>query len=100
MRGEGDVEHIVLLGLEKETKKEKINLKLKYQINFSQALSKMKHRIIQLILQSSNDCVLLIYRTISYICKTTEAVRDGRSNPRKLKNIKNDIHFSAYKSSL
>jgi hypothetical protein len=32
--------------------------------------------------------------------KTIEAVRDGRSAPQRLKDIKNDIHFPAYKSSL
>ena len=88
------------MSAKKITKKETRNLKLKYQINFAQALSKMKHRIIQLILQSSNDCLLLIHRTIRYISRTIEAVREGRSNPRKLKNIKNDIHFTAYKSAL
>ncbi len=91
---------LMAMAAQKITKRETINLKLKYQINFAQALSKMKHRVIQLILQSSTDCLLLIHRTISYISRTVEAVRDGRSNPRKLKNIKNDIHFTAYKSSL
>jgi hypothetical protein len=40
------------------------------------------------------------HRTIHYIAETVETVREGRSAPRKLKNIKNDIHFPAYKSSL
>lgn len=91
---------LMAMAAQKITKKVTKNLKLKYQINFAQALSKMKHRIIQLTLQSNNDCLLLIHRTIRYISKTIEAVRDGRSNPRRLKNIKNDIHFTAYKSAL
>jgi len=76
------------------------HLKLKYQINFAQALSKMKHRIVCLILHAHSDIKLLIERTIHYVSKTSEAVREGRSTPRQLKNIKNDIHFPAYKSAL
>lgn len=75
-------------------------LKLKYQINFAQAISKMKHKMVYLIVHAHSDIKLLIERTIRYISKTIEAVRDGRSAPRRLKNIKNDIHFPAYKSSL
>jgi len=71
-----------------------------YKINFAQALSKMKHRIVKLILQSSQGIRSFIERTVHYIYKTIEAVRLGRSAPRRLKNIKNDIHFPAYKSAL
>jgi len=73
---------------------------LKYQINFAQALSKMKHRIVCLILQANADCLELIKQTINYISTTIESVRPGRSVPRRLKNAKNDIHFPAYKSAL
>ncbi len=75
-------------------------LKRNYQINYAQALSKMKHRIISLIINKSGDIVTLIKQTVEYLSRTIEAVRDGRSYPRRLKNIKNDIHFPAYKSSL
>ncbi len=75
-------------------------LKRNYQINYAQSLSKMKHRMVLLIMNKSADIIALIKQTVEYISKTTEAVRGGRSYPRKLKNIKNDIHFSAYKSSL
>ena len=74
--------------------------KLHYQINFAQAISKMKHRIVYLVLHAHSDLLLLIERTISYISKTIESVRQGRSAPRRLKNIKNDIHFPSYKSAL
>jgi len=74
--------------------------KLSYQINFAQAASKMKHKIVCLILYAGTDIKPLIEHTISYISKTIEAVREGRSAPRSLKNIKNDIHYSAYKSAL
>jgi hypothetical protein len=75
-------------------------LKRNYQINYAQALSKMKHRLVSLIIINSDDIIALIKQTSEYISKTTEAVREGRSNPRNLKNIKNDIHFSQYKSPL
>jgi len=76
------------------------HLKLKYQINFARALSKMKHRIVRLVLHAHDDIQLLIERTIHYVIKTIEAVREGRSTPRRLKHTKNGIHFSVYKSSL
>lgn len=75
-------------------------LKRKYQVNYAQALSKMKHRIITLITCPSAKISTLIKQTVDYISKTIEVVRGGRSYPRRLKNIKNDIHFPAYKSSL
>jgi len=74
--------------------------KLNYQINFAQAISKMKHRIISLVLHAHSDLLSLIERTIRYISKTFESVRQGRSAPRRVKNIKNGIHFSSYKSAL
>ncbi len=57
-------------------------LKRSYQINYAQALSKMKHRIISLIMNKTDDVIALIKRTVEYISKTTEAVRGGRSYPR------------------
>ncbi len=76
------------------------SLRRSYQINHAQALSKMKHRIITLLLNSSGDIKRLIEQTAEYISKTIEAVREGRSYPRTLKNIKNDIHYPSYKSAL
>jgi len=75
-------------------------LKIKYQVNLAQALSKMKHQLVILILDAHKGILQLIRRIIDYISVTIEAVRKGRSAPRTLKNIKNDIHFTAYKNSL
>ena len=88
------------MAAEKTIVKKTKHRKLHYQINFAQALSKMKHRIVYLILQAHGDILWLIKQTISYISGTTESIRRGRSAPRRLKNIKNDIHFPAYKSAL
>ena len=74
--------------------------KLKYQINFAQALSKMKHKIVLLILKSREDISTMLKEISNYFTRTIEAVRPGRTAPRRLKNIKNDIHYSAYKSAL
>jgi len=73
---------------------------LQYQINFAQALSKMKHRMVWLILQAHSDILRLIEQTLDYISMTIEPIRGGRSTPRQVRNAKNDIHFQAYKSSL
>jgi len=74
--------------------------KLKYQVNFAHALSKMKHQIPKLLLRSGIAFLQTIQRIINLISTRREAVRKGRKAPRHLKNIKNDIHFAAYKSAL
>lgn len=76
------------------------HLKRNYQINYAQALSKMKHRIVMLINTKAIQLSRLIKETVEYISRTVEAVRGGRSYPRRLKNLKNNIHFPAYKSAL
>lgn len=91
---------LMAMAAQKTTTKKTKHRKLKYQINFAQALSKMKHRMVCLILQAHGDLFWLIEQTINYISITIESVREGRSAPRRLKNAKNDIHFSAYKSAL
>jgi hypothetical protein len=91
---------LMALAAQKEVDKKTQKLQLTYQVNFAQALSKMKNQLVIFILNVSEGILVDIHRTIHYIAETVEAVREGRSAPRKLKNIKNDIHFPAYKSSL
>jgi hypothetical protein len=91
---------LMAMAAQKTASEKTLHCRRRYQINFSQALSKMKHRIVKLILLSTQDIERLIMRTVHYISQTVEAVRAGRSAPRTLKNIKNDIHFPAYKSAL
>ena len=76
------------------------NLKSNYQVNSAQALSKMKHQVVTLIVDAHKGILQAIKRIIDYISITVEVVRRGRSVPRVLKNTKHGIHFSAYKSSL
>ena len=73
---------------------------MKWLYYSGQALSKMKHQLVTFILGAHKDILQAIRRMVDYISVTIEAVREGRSVPRNLKNIKNDIHFTAYKISL
>ncbi len=73
---------------------------MKYQINFAQALSKMKHKIVMLILASCEKATNMFIETSDYLSQTIEAVSPGRTAPQRLKNIKNDIHYAASKSAL
>lgn len=91
---------IIAIHSNKNIQKTTKHRKLKYQINFAQALSKMKHKIVLLILTSREDISTMLKEISDYFTRTIEAVRPGRTAPRRLKNIKNDIHYSAYKSTL
>ena len=74
--------------------------KLKYHVNFAQALSKMKHHLVYLIRHAHKNIAYQIKKIVFYISQTIEAVREGRSAPRKVKHTNNNLHFTAYKSSL
>lgn len=73
--------------------------KLKYQINFAQALSKMKHKIVLLII-TRKEFMHLLKDIANHMAQTIEAVRPGRSTPRRVKCVKNKVHYAAYKSAL
>jgi len=92
----------MLMGMaaQKQVDEKQGEQRLKYRINFAQALSKMKHQIMHLTLKSDDRTFERIERMINYISTTVEAVRPGRKAPRRLKNIKNNIHFPAYKCAL
>ena len=91
---------VLVLASQKKVVKKTNDLKLNYKVNFAQALSKMKHRLVYILCHAEEGIAVIIQRTVDYLSQTVEAVRDGRSYPRRLKNIKNDIHFPAYKSAL
>jgi hypothetical protein len=74
--------------------------KLKYQINFAHALSKMKHHLVYLIRHAHKNITCNIKQIVLYISQSIEAVRNGRSAPRNVKHTNNNLHFSAYKSTL
>ena len=58
----------------------------RYQINFAQALSKMKDMIISLIHRTEIKDRLI--QLLHYLAKTVEVVRDDRSNPREVRTHK------------
>jgi hypothetical protein len=91
---------LMMIAAQEKVDKKTENLELNYQVNSAQALSKMKHQLVTFIVNANRGILRAIERVVDYISITIEAVRDGRSVPRHLKNIKNDIHFPAYKSSL
>jgi len=91
---------LMVMSSQKIVTKKTQHRKLKYQVNFAQALSKMKHHLIHFIRQAHNNIACHIQKIVFYISLTIEAVRHGRSTPRKVKHTNNNLHFSAYKSAL
>ena len=90
----------MVMATQKTVVKKTKERKRKYQVNFAQALSKMKHHLVYMIRYAHEGITATIKRTIYYSGKTVEAIRYGRTVPRKLKTIKNDIHFPSYKNTL
>ncbi len=64
------------------------NLKLNYQINYAQALSKMKHKIVLFIISKKEVIEQLIKQTAIYISKTKEAIRLGEVAQGSLRILK------------
>jgi len=91
---------IMALAGQKKVKKKTEHCQKEYQINFAQTVSKMKHHLVRFILQATKGIQVQLEHMIDYISQSTEALRKGRAYPRRMKNIKNDIHFPAYKSAL
>jgi hypothetical protein len=67
-----------------------------YQINFAQALSKMKHTIVLLFTRPAEQVKLLITKLQKIYFQTVEQVRPGRKFKRKHKVKLKNFHF-AYK---
>lgn len=68
-----------------------------YQVNFAQALSKMKNSVVELIL-IKNQCLLgKLEGIIDYMACTIEPIRNGRKYTRKKSKMKNKIHYGNYK---
>lgn len=69
--------------------------RLKYKINFAQALSKMKDNIVLFLLNA--DWKTRIDEFIKYIAATAEAVRNGRQFDRKKIHYNKRINHLCYK---
>ena len=68
-----------------------------YQVNFAQALSKMKNTVIQLLLFSVRKLQAKLEALIDYIACTIEPIRRGRRYSRSNSKSKNKIFYCNYK---
>lgn len=71
--------------------------KLNYQVNFAQAVSKMKNTVLELLLISGHHLKSRLKTLIDYIACTIEPIRPGRSYNRPKSKMKNKLHFCNYK---
>jgi len=71
--------------------------KLGYQVNFAQAVSKMKNTIVELLIISSQHLQNRLKALIDYIACTIEPIREGRCYDRSKSKMKNKLHFCNYK---
>ena len=68
-----------------------------YQVNFAQALSKMKNTLIELLLLSARKLQGKLKALIDYIACTIEPIRRGRRYSRSDSKSKNRIFYYNYK---
>jgi hypothetical protein len=68
-----------------------------YQINFAQALSKMKNTLVELLLFSIRKLQAKLEALIDYIACTIEPIRSGRRYSRADSKSKNRIFYFNYK---
>ena len=71
--------------------------KLNYQVNFAQAVSKMKNTVLELLLISGHYLKSRLDAIVDYIACTIEPIRPGRSYNRSKSKMKNKLHFCNYK---
>lgn len=73
------------------------NRKYDYQVNFAQAVSKMKNKVVELLMLSALYLQERLEELINYIACTIEPIRKGRSYSRPTSKMKNKIHYCNYK---
>ncbi|WP_231716908.1 transposase [Desulfosarcina ovata] len=74
------------------------NLKHLHQINFTQALVKMKHTIVHVFHQTDNKLIEIICKLRKIFIQTTESVRPNRKFPRRHR-VKQQRFFYEYKTN-
>lgn len=82
----------------KEILKKSETLKYVHQINFAQALSKMKNTIVLLFNRSLQEATKLVEKVRIIFIQTTEAIRPNRKYPRKHR-VKQQRFFNEYKTT-
>ena len=77
--------------------KETAHRKHDYQVNFAQALSKMKNTIVELLALSVKKRLYRLEELFYYMARTIEPIRKGRSYSRSNSKSKNRIFYCNYK---
>ncbi|MGB0714074.1 MAG: hypothetical protein ACPGUC_11010 [Gammaproteobacteria bacterium] len=72
----------------------------RYPVNFSRALSTMKHRVVVMIRSTANVLTELIQAAVDQVALHPEAIRPDRSFPRRVIKLHTNTHHPAYKRSL
>ncbi len=71
--------------------------KYDYQVNFAQALSKMKNTLLELLWFSAQTLQSKLRALIDHIACTIEPIRKGRSYSRPKSKLKNRVFYCNYK---
>ena len=82
---------------QKQVDKATAHRKHDYQVNFAQALSKMKNTLVELLLLSAKELQSRLGALIDYVACTIEPIRSGRSYSRPNSKSKNRIFYCNYK---
>lgn len=81
-----------------EIQKKSEHLKFEHQLNFAQAIARMKNTIVLLFKRSYGDAVNFIEKIQTIFIQTTESVRPGRKFPRRHR-VKQARFFNEYKTT-
>ena len=82
---------------QKKIEKASAHCRHNYQVNFAQAITKIKNVIVELLITPACqlNCKLMVL--IDYMACTFEPIRKGRSYARSKSKMKNNMHFTCYK---
>ena len=89
---------VVASTTKEEILKKSVTLKFVHQINFAQALSKMKNTIVLLFNRSLEKAGTLVEKLRTIFIQTTEAIRPNRKFPRRHR-VKQQRFFYEYKTT-
>lgn len=82
---------------QKQVDQTTVHRKYDYQVNFAQALSKMKNTLLELLWFSAQTLQNRLRALIEHMACTIEPIRKGRSYSRSKSKMKNRIFYGNYK---
>ena len=85
---------------QKQVDKSTAHRKYDYQVNFAQALSKMKNTLVEFLLISTQELKNGLKALIDCMACTIEPIRKGRSYSRPKSKMKNRIFYCNYKRAM